>query len=265
MLKVDQELVRQNRLDRRYTGPVDVATRLYAADGIQALWRGLLINLPSSYINPALNFYARSFLKPLGKSKTSDPYIVKFGRSLAVGIIGGIGALLLIYPFRVASFKYVTDVLSPANGIRKYDGLLSVWKDILSTDGISGLFSGLTTAILGLAAYRTAYFAAYEMYLQRVRKPKNQTETGAVAWFAAILALSLTYPLSILHDRMMITAGSNMKYGSWKQLAEQIWQNEGWTGFFRGYLVALISSSSTGAFLAAYDYAKNNRLLKSRH
>lgn len=265
MLKVDHELVRQSQLDRPYDGPADVVSRLYSADGLQALWRGFIITLPGSYIAPALNLAARELLRPWTKPKPKESYWAKFAKSIAFGTISAVAAVLVIYPFRVTSFKYTTDVLSPAtNMARKYDGLLSIWTSILSTDGIAGLYTGLPAAILGIVLYRTLYFVLYEIYVQVVRKPKTQSESAALAAGASLLAMTATYPLSIIHDRLMVTAGTPLKYGSMKQLAEQIWRAQGLKGFFRGYAVAALVTGGTMALTVISDYVKHNMLFSRR-
>eukprot|EP00842_Homolaphlyctis_polyrhiza_P006474 jgi/Hompol1/6828/HPOL_000296-RA len=124
--------------------------------------------------------------------------------------------------------------------------------NILKEEGIGGLYSGIESAMFGIAVTQYVYYYWYEMikamfeaHSKNSRHVLTITEnmiTGAVAGAATA---TLTNPIWVINTRMLVKKdslddGKQSKPLSTLQAASKIFKEEGVMGFFRGLLPALV-------------------------
>ncbi len=84
--KVQDEMLKSGRLDRKYNGIVECFKRTTADEGVMSLWRGNTANVIRYFPTQALNFAFRDkFKKMFGYKKDKDGYWKWMAGNLASG------------------------------------------------------------------------------------------------------------------------------------------------------------------------------------
>ena len=68
---------------------------------------------------------------------------------------------LVVYPLDFARNRLGADVQNK-QGQQQFSGLLDVYRKIVKTDGISGLYRGFSLGVFGIFVYRAIYFGVYD-------------------------------------------------------------------------------------------------------
>lgn len=260
LLQTNYELVRQNRLDSPYKGVVDCFKRTYQQEGLWSFWRGNTINIARAAIAPAANFALKDTFRQIFKAnKQIDGYGMWFAKSIAAGAAAGAAVLLFAYPLDLGYVKRTSDVLSPHTGsTRKHGGVVSIWKDIVKHDGVTGLYRGFGLSVAGIAVYRGLYFGLYDSLKPLViANPNNFAASFALGWGVTIGAGLASYPFQLMRNRLMVTTGGGLTYKHSLHLAREIMAKEGLRGFFRGFLFKTTLGIAGAGALAGYDLLKD--------
>lgn len=211
MLKQD-EMMKQGRLDRKYTGIIDCFSRTGKQEGILSLWRGNTANVIRYFPTQALNFAFRDTYKAMfAFKKERDGYAKWMAGNLASGGMAGATSLLFVYSLDYARTRLANDAKSSkGGGSRQFNGLVDVYKKTLASDGIAGLYRGFGPSVLGIVVYRGLYFGMYDSI-----KPVllvGPLEGSFIAsfmlgWGVTTGAGIASYPLDTIRRRMMMTSG----------------------------------------------------------
>ncbi|KAM4022765.1 mitochondrial glycine transporter [Anomaloglossus baeobatrachus] len=132
-------------------------------------------------------------------------------------------------PFTVVKTRY-------ESGKYQYSGVFPALGNIYRTEGVRGLFSGLSATMLRDAPFSGIYLMFYTQ-AKRFTQPYNieSTFTPIINFscgiMAGILASVTTQPADVVKTHMQL---SPEKYRWSGETAHFIYQNHGLTGFFRG-------------------------------
>jgi len=165
------------------------------------------------------------------------------------GAGGGIISMILTYPLITVSSRL--QVQKNTEGADAYKGGRDTIVKILQTEGISGLYSGLNSAILGIALTNGFYYYFYEAtkaIFEKTQRPMSVIQSiiaGAIAGSATVL---VTNPIWVVNTRMTTGKGSldeNEKQKKTKKLGTtktilKIINEDGFKGFWQGVVPALI-------------------------
>merc|ERR1711874_791643 len=132
LVQNQDEMIKQGRLDKPYTGVIDCTTRVLKTEGVYPFWRGNLANVLRYFPTQALNFAFKDQIKSLFKTSKDAPQWMKFGTNIASGGAAGTMSLLFVYSLDYAK--------------------------TLKSDGIQGLYRGFTISAVGIFIYRGMYF-----------------------------------------------------------------------------------------------------------
>ena len=95
--------------------------------------------------------------------KKSESYAKWFAGNIASGGAAGASSLLFVYSLDYARTRLANDNKSAKKGgSRQFNGLVSVYKQTLATDGIAGLYRGFVPSVVGIIVYRGLYFGLCE-------------------------------------------------------------------------------------------------------
>merc|ERR1712198_556203 len=72
LVQNQDEMIKQGRLDKPYTGVVDCTMRVLKTEGVYPFWRGNLANVLRYFPTQALNFAFKDQIKSLFKTPKSD-------------------------------------------------------------------------------------------------------------------------------------------------------------------------------------------------
>merc|ERR1712131_421117 len=227
LVQNQDEMIKQGRLDKPYTGVVDCTMRVLKTEGVYPFWRGNLANVLRYFPTQALNFAFKDQIKSLFKTSKDAPQALKFGTNIASGGFAGTLSLLFVYSLDFARTKLANDAKGKG-GERQYNGLIDVYIKTLATDGIQGLYRGFVISAVGIFIYRGFYFGLYDS-LKPILLPKDAgfLASFTLGYTVTVAASSASYPIDTIRGRMMMTSGTGVHYKNWVDCGAQILKNEG--------------------------------------
>jgi len=256
LVQNQNEMIKQGRLDKPYSGVVDCATRVLKTEGVYPFWRGNLANVLRYFPTQALNFAFKDTVKALFKTPKDAPQYVKFSTNIASGGCAGTMSLFFVYSLDYARTRLANDAKGKG-GERQFNGLIDVYTKTLKSDGIQGLYRGFVISAVGIFIYRGMYFGLYDSL-----KPILLGDTPGVAasfllgWAVTITSGLMSYPIDTIRRRMMMTSGGGVKYKNSLDCAVQILKNEGFMSMMKGAGANILRGVAGAGVLAGFDKFK---------
>jgi len=256
LVQNQDEMIKQGRLDRPYSGVIDCTARTFKNEGLLPFWRGNLANCIRYFPTQALNFAFKDQIKAIFKMKKTDGYGTKFAKNIASGGAAGAMSLCFVYSLDYARTRLANDAKGKG-GDRMYNGLIDVYRKTLKTDGIQGLYRGFAISCAGIIVYRGCYFGFYD-----TAKPLLLGDnSGLLASFAlgyvvTISAGLVSYPIDTIRRRMMMTSGQAVKYKGSIDCFMQIMKSEGFMSLMKGAGANILRGVAGAGVLAGFDKFK---------
>ena len=150
---VQDEMIKQGRLDKPYSGVIDCTKRVLTTEGVYPFWRGNLANVLRYFPTQALNFAFKDQIKMLFKTSKDASSTVKFATNIASGGFAGTLSLMFVYSLDYARTRLANDAKGKG-GERQFNGLIDVYAKTLKSDGIQGLYRGFAISAVGIFIYR---------------------------------------------------------------------------------------------------------------
>lgn len=253
------KLILQNQhtmnLETPYKGIADCFVRVSKEEGVKALWRGNFANVLRYFPTQALNFAFKDTYR-----KIFCPYDAKkefwkfFLGSCISGGAAGATSLLFVYPLDFARTRLATDN-KKKGGEREFSGLVDCLTKIFRSDGLLGLYRGFVVSVIGIIAYRAAYFGGYDTLKSVVLKKDTNI---LIKWFFAqiitAIAGMIAYPLDTVRRRMMLQSGkAEKKYKNTLDCFAKIFKEEKLGGFFKGAGSNILRGAGGALVLVLYD------------
>jgi solute carrier family 25 (peroxisomal adenine nucleotide transporter), member 17 len=165
------------------------------------------------------------------------------------GAGGGILSTVVTYPLITLSTRAQTesarslkedDLPGPSKGKRKKVTAVDAARQIIRREGISGLYSGLESALFGISITNFVYYYFYEGTKTFYPKDRNLTTfqtmaAGAIAGSATVL---ITNPIWVVNTRMTVKDGETSR--STVETIKDMLQKDGVGSFFSGIGPALV-------------------------
>merc|ERR1712029_903394 len=156
LIQNQDEMIKQGRLDRPYTGVVDCTKRVLAEEGVGPFWRGNLANVLRYFPTQALNFAFKEQFKSIFAVSKDASYATKTAANIAPGGCAGTLSLLFVYSLDFARTRMANDAKGK-DGKRQFNGLIDVYRKTIASDGIAGLYRGFAISAVGIFIYRGLY------------------------------------------------------------------------------------------------------------
>jgi len=193
--------------DKRYKGMVDCFQRVYREQGFISFWRGNMANVIRYFPTQALNFAFKDTYKKYlcPYNPRTNPYKF-FAGNMASGGAAGATSLMFVYPLDFARTRLAADV-GKGDGAREFKGLVDCLTKIMKSDGINGLYRGFGISVVGIIAYRAAYFGMFDtgkVLLFEDIKKANFFAMWGFAQFVTVTAGIMSYPLDTVRRRLMM-------------------------------------------------------------
>eukprot|EP01097_Dermamoeba_algensis_P000894 TRINITY_DN132_c0_g1_i1.p1 TRINITY_DN132_c0_g1~~TRINITY_DN132_c0_g1_i1.p1 ORF type:complete len:305 (+),score=47.98 TRINITY_DN132_c0_g1_i1:113-1027(+) len=178
------------------------------------------------------------------------------------GSLAGIVALSVTYPLNTISTRMQ---VQNKNSAQKYHSLPDALQKIISTEGVSGLFSGLTSGWVGTALTQGVYYYWYEFFRALRGSGKRTLSTSEnllVASAAGVLTAVITNPIWVVNTRMTVknsaAADSKEKHASGNLFTTffKILKEEGFLTLYAGLTPALILVSNPTIQYAVFEKLK---------
>eukprot|EP00429_Kryptoperidinium_foliaceum_P017298 CAMPEP_0176029342 /NCGR_PEP_ID=MMETSP0120_2-20121206/14417_1 /TAXON_ID=160619 /ORGANISM="Kryptoperidinium foliaceum, Strain CCMP 1326" /LENGTH=376 /DNA_ID=CAMNT_0017362567 /DNA_START=119 /DNA_END=1249 /DNA_ORIENTATION=- len=137
----------------------------------------------------------------------------------------------------VPYFDPITGSLKPNPTVSSSKGTLSMLRSIYQTEGISGIYAGLTPTLVMGIPNTVLYFASYEDFRERLNQhgimPVSIVPAVAGA-SARLVASCATAPLELIKTRQAAQVGGGQAAnGLWADVAHAI-QSDGFLSLYRG-------------------------------
>ncbi|RKO97680.1 hypothetical protein CXG81DRAFT_15843 [Caulochytrium protostelioides] len=144
-----------------YTGPLDLARKVYRAHGIGAIYKGQGITIGREIVGYGTYFSTYEWLLQRhcqqAKVQRCD---VESWRACLYGAISGYTLWLVIYPIDAVKSMLQTDAFAP--GERQYANAFDCVRQTVRNVGVSGLYRGFGTCMLRAGPVNGVTFVAYE-------------------------------------------------------------------------------------------------------
>jgi len=257
LVQNQDEMIKQGRLDKPYSGVMDCVKRTMASEGLVPFWRGNTANVLRYFPTQALNFAFKDQIKALfAISKDASP-TKKFAVNIASGGFAGSFSLLFVYSLDFARTRLANDSKG-ADGKRQYNGLIDVFRKTLKTDGIQGIYRGFVISCVGIFIYRGLYFGLYDTLKPMLLGEKPSTfGSFFLGWAVTIVSGLASYPIDTVRRRMMMTAGTASAYKGSIDCGMQILKNEGFMSMMKGAGANVLRGVAGAGVLAGCDVVKD--------
>ena len=130
--------------------------------------------------------------------------------NMASGGAAGATSLTVVYPLDFARTRLAADVGTGPGGEREFNGLVDCIKKCAANDGVGGLYRGFGISVVGIIAYRAAYFGMFDTGKVLLFEDIKKANFLAMWGFAQVVTVGagiLSYPLDTVRRRLMMTAG----------------------------------------------------------
>jgi len=195
--------------ENKYKGIGDCFTRVLNEQGFSSFWRGNLANVVRYFPTQALNFAFKDVYKKIFNPYNAKKEPVKFFiGNCASGGAAGATSLCVVYPLDFARTRLAADVGS--GGAREFTGLVDCLKKVAGSDGVTGLYRGFGISVIGIVAYRAAYFGCYDTGKAMLFPDASKASVFSMWMFAQIVTVGagvLSYPLDTVRRRLMMQSG----------------------------------------------------------
>jgi adenine nucleotide transporter 17 len=137
-----------------------------------------------------------------------------------------------------------------------YQGTIDCIVKVIEKEGISGLYSGVESALIGVAYSSAVYFFWYHLFKSLLlrgsaHKTLLPTENIAVASVAGLVNVFLTLPIWVVNTRM--TLAKNKQRKTLRETVQQIHAEEGLQGFYKGLWPSMILVSNPAIQFVVYE------------
>jgi len=253
LVQNQDEMIKQGRLDRPYTGVIDCTTRVLKTEGVYPLWRGNLANVLRYFPTQALNFAFKDAIKAAFAVPKDASSAYKFGMNILSGGMAGTLSLTFVYSLDFARTRLANDAKGKG-GERQFNGLIDVYTKTLKSDGIQGLYRGFVISAVGIFIYRGMYFGLFDtLKPMLLGDAPNVTLSFLLGWGVTITAGLMSYPIDTIRRRMMMTSGGGVKYKGSIDCGVQILKNEGFMSLMKGAGANILRGVAGAGVLAGFD------------
>jgi len=253
LVQNQDEMIKQGRLDKPYTGVIDCTTRVLKTEGVYPFWRGNLANVLRYFPTQALNFAFKDAIKVAFATPKDASQAKKFSMNILSGGMAGTMSLLFVYSLDYARTRLANDAKGKG-GERQFNGLIDVYTKTLKSDGIQGLYRGFAISAVGIFIYRGMYFGLFDTLKPLLLGDSpNVTLSFLLGWGVTITAGLMSYPIDTIRRRMMMTSGGGVKYKGSVDCGVQILKNEGFMSLMKGAGANILRGVAGAGVLAGFD------------
>jgi len=256
LIQNQDEMIKQGRLDKPYSGVIDCTKRVLTTEGIYPFWRGNLANVLRYFPTQALNFAFKDTIKAAFATPKTAPNWQKFATNITSGGVAGTLSLMFVYSLDYARTRLANDAKGKG-GERQFNGLVDVYVKTIKTDGIAGLYRGFVISAVGIFIYRGMYFGLYDS----LKPLLLGADAGVMAsfllgWAVTITSGLMSYPIDTVRRRMMMTSGAAVKYKNSLDCFAQVLKNEGFMSLMKGAGANILRGVAGAGVLAGFDKFK---------
>ncbi|XP_046438983.1 mitochondrial folate transporter/carrier-like isoform X2 [Daphnia pulex] len=192
---------------------------------------------------------------------------------LVAGIAGGVVSTSILHPLDTIRTRLAVSgsQLICANVRRPhYGGLVDVLTSMTRTDGLHGLYRGVSLGILTAGCTWGSYFFFYDALKAELQRgdptiPLGPAQHMMAAAEAGVVTLVLTNPIWVIKTRLCLQCGDGSHYLSeqkrYKGIMDALvktYRYEGLRGLYRGFLPGFLGVSHSAIQFMVYEEMKSS-------
>ncbi|XP_037070413.1 mitochondrial folate transporter/carrier-like [Pollicipes pollicipes] len=186
---------------------------------------------------------------------------------LAGGVAGGVTSTLLLHPLDLIKIRFAVDG-GAMRARPQYTSVASALTTIVGSEGVRGLYRGVTPNLCGAGASWGLYFMFYSSLKSWMQSGDPSRDLGAarhmlVASEAGVLTLALTNPISVVRTRLCLqttldaTLPESKRYSGMLDALRKTYRQEGTRGLYRGFVPGIWGVSHGALQFMAYEELKS--------
>lgn len=242
--------------DKRYNGAIDCFRRVYAEQGFDSFWRGNFSNVIRYFPGQAINFSLKDLIKKKFPTSKSDSYLKRFSTNLFAGGAAGAVAVVVGYPLDFIRTRLGADVGAQKDQ-REFLNMRDVVTKIWRSEGLVGIYRGISISIVFAFVYRAFYFGIFDSTKDVMGYDMNQIsflKAWMLAQVSVLIAGQLAYPFDTVRRRLMMQSGrKDALYLNSRECFRIVYANEGINGFFKGAVSNVFRGTGAALALAFYN------------
>ncbi|EZA61844.1 mitochondrial folate transporter/carrier isoform X2 [Ooceraea biroi] len=183
------------------------------------------------------------------------------------GISGGVVSTLMLHPLDLIKIRFAVND-GHTNTAPRYNGLKNALAQIVKTEGLRGLYRGVTPNVLGSGSSWGFYFFFYNTIKTSIqggnsKKPLGPSMHMFAAADAGVLTLLMTNPIWVVKTRLClqyaddVNMAESKKYRGMTDALKKIYKTEGIRGLYKGLVPGLFGVSHGAIQFMAYEEMKN--------
>ncbi|XP_018059575.1 PREDICTED: mitochondrial folate transporter/carrier [Atta colombica] len=183
------------------------------------------------------------------------------------GISGGVVSTLMLHPLDLIKIRFAVND-GQTTAAPRYHGLRNAIAQIVKTEGVRGLYRGVTPNVLGSGSSWGFYFFFYNTIKTSIqggnsKKPLGPSMHMFAAADAGVLTLLMTNPIWVVKTRLCLQYADDVKMAESKKYRgmldalKKIYKTEGIRGLYKGLVPGLFGVSHGAIQFMAYEEMKN--------
>ncbi|RUP47104.1 mitochondrial carrier domain-containing protein [Jimgerdemannia flammicorona] len=238
-------------------GIFNATTRILRSEGVMALYRGTWPVIWIVMPRVSLQYMGLATFKPIFERVEGTLIPLRSSAALAGACTGIVQAVTLVTPLEMIKVRQQTDLIS-SGAERKYHGMLSTIRSVVSEEGVFALYKGLVPTVVrqswGLVVKFTGYTEIKGLFERTASDPSAPLAPWkhmASGGLANVLVGVFNSPPDVVKTRMQ-DRGANYQ-SSW-DCCRRMLRNEGLMSFFRGAWLRVLRVAPGGAIqFAVYE------------
>ncbi|KAJ2864921.1 mitochondrial ornithine carrier protein [Coemansia erecta] len=273
-----------------FSGTVDCLAQTWRNEGFQGFYRGLTSPLVGAMAENAIAFYAYNRLQSVIRSvaKTPENAELSLPQLFVSGGLSGALCAFVISPVELVKCKlqvenvqgYGASSTSSSPGKVKFTGPLSVVSHLLRTQGITGIYKGITPTIARETLGVGFWFGTYELVCHQLllldkhaegssrKKTKSDLGAGSIilaGGCAGVAYNTTSYPIDVV--KSFIQTADVRQTGSTQSTSHSqerpgilgtirtVYRRGGIPAFYRGLGITLVRAfPANAAMFMTYEY-----------
>ncbi|XP_065346039.1 solute carrier family 25 member 32 [Cloeon dipterum] len=190
---------------------------------------------------------------------------VKYEHLLA-GVSGGVASTLILHPLDLIKIRFAVNDGRVASR-PQYHGMSSAMTTIFRTEGVRGLYRGVTPNVWGSGSAWGFYFMFYNTIKTWIQGGNSKVQLGPslhmlAAAEAGVLTLVMTNPIWVVKTRLCLQYGAEGSHGlksytGMMDALKSIYKLEGIRGLYKGFVPGLFGVSHGAIQFMTYEEMKN--------
>jgi len=201
-IKLLLQTQKANIAGKGYSGVFQILREVPKTQGFSGLWRGNLINCIRIFPTYAFRFVFFDFYQNI------FPPNGTFQRQMLTAGLGGGTVALFTHPLDVIRTRMAAETWKSEKGI------LSTLSIAVRREGISGLYKGITPALLDIVPYVAITLGGYDFFKQTWGKDSAFLSKFFAAYLSGVCASLVCYPFDTLKRLMMLRGADGFKDSS---------------------------------------------------